>query len=656
MNNTNAAAGRKRSVLMIALLAFVMLISACGILSQPQAEEEKGNTETNSQKDDSADQAPPKTNPAVEEEKPAASDTNVEEQKPEAPDTTVYDTVISGGRVMDPETGYDGVADVGIRNGSVAKISKSALKGKQTIEAKGLVVAPGFIDNLSYNPNSLGVWNKIGDGVTSNIAMHGGSSNPKAWYAHYEDEHPPVHFGASFFYSEARNQFKLSRYQTASKDQVAKLVAQAEKALNNGSLGISFSLEYVPGVNRDEIVPMMKLAYQYNVPVFFHARYSDMEEPGTNFDALNEIIGYAEETGASVHIDHINSTGGTFSMVESLKMVDKARAKGLDITACTYPYDYWGTYLNSARFDKGWQDRFHISYGDLQLAGTSERLTQSSFSKYQKQGKLAVAYAIPPEDVVNAFKAPYVMIGSDAILEPGFNNHPRASGTFARTLGLYARQYKVMSLMDAIGKLSLLPAQRLEKQVPALKKKGRLSPGADADIVIFNDKTVIDKSTVEKPQLMSEGIEYVLVAGEVVKTPQGMNKKARLGKGIKSEFTRAQKSGKTLVWGKQSIPLINYNGSSFFDLEWLSAMGFDVKRDNVKKEVAVSDSGSGSSKTPPAISYSSLVLERGYVAKTPGKSFDLLSIEDRLYIPIRSLYELGEEYDSSGNTVTVKSS
>ncbi|MBW7461543.1 aminoacylase, partial [Paenibacillus sepulcri] len=182
------------------------------------------------------------------------------------------------------------------------------------------------------------------------------------------------------------------------------------------------------------VVPLMELAREYNVPVYFHGRYSDMEQPGTELEGTQELVDYAMKTGAAVHIDHINSTGGTFTMPQALAIIDKAREQGFDITACTYPYNYWGTYLNSARFDKGWQERFRITYKDLQIAGTRERLTDKTFSMYQKQGKLAVAYAIPPEAIVDAFRSPYVMIGSDAILEPGFNNHPRASGAFARTI------------------------------------------------------------------------------------------------------------------------------------------------------------------------------------------------------------------------------
>jgi N-acyl-D-aspartate/D-glutamate deacylase len=444
-----------------------------------------------------------------------------------------YDVVIMNGRVMNPESGLDSTGlNIGIRGDSIAVITREAIVGKRIIDATGLIVAPGFIDILSYNPNQRGVWNKIADGVTTNLAMHGGTAYPESWYARFEKERPPVNFGASFFYTEARNTFGLDRYQSAQPHQIEKLVTMAEEGLNKGCLGISFSLEYVPGISADEIRPMMHLAARYSVPVFFHLRYSDMEEPGTNIEATNEVIDYARESGAAVHIDHINSTGGTFSMSESLALIERARAEGLDITACTYPYNFWGTYLNSARFDRGWQKRFRISYEDLQIAGTTERLTKETFDRYRKEGKLAVAYAIPEEDVVAALRSPFVMIGSDAILTSG-NNHPRASGAFARTIALYVREKNTISLMEALAKMTIMPARRLEQSSPAMKRKGRLTVGADADIVLFSFEEIQDRATVERPDRMSEGIRYVLVGGSVVKDPSGLKRNVRAGKAIR---------------------------------------------------------------------------------------------------------------------------
>ena len=452
-----------------------------------------------------------------------------------------YDLVIQNGRVINPETNLDKAGlNIGIRNARIVALSEEPLAAEQTIDAAGLVVAPGFIDLLSYDPTRIGVWNKLADGITANIGMHGAADDAAQWFAFFEKQNLPLHYGGSFFYTKARLRFGLSRYQAASPQQIAALYQLGATALQNGCLGVSLSLEYVPGISAAECLSMMRLARRYNVAVYYHLRYSDMEKPGTNFDALAEVVQYARETGAAVHIDHINSTGGTYSMKASLAYLEKARHAGLDITACIYPYNFWATYLNSARFDPGWQERFHITYHDLQLGGSQERLTAESFSRYRRQGKLVDAFAIPEEDIREALRCPWVIMGSDAILEPGYNNHPRASGMCARLIGHYVREEKVLTLMEALAKLTILPARRLESACPAMKRKGRIAVGADADLVVFDFNKIIDRATSEHPEYLSEGIEYVLVDGEIVKDPRGFREDVRNGKPLKSEWPPAK--------------------------------------------------------------------------------------------------------------------
>jgi N-acyl-D-aspartate/D-glutamate deacylase len=197
-----------------------------------------------------------------------------------------------------------------------------------------------------------------------------------------------------------------------------------------------------------------------------------------------------------------------------------------------YPYDFWATYLASPRFNDGWQERFRISYEDLQIAGTTERLTETTFRSHQAENKLAAAFAIPEADVRTCLKSPFVMIGSDAIFTDG-NNHPRATGCFARTLGRYVRDEPVIGLREALAKMTIMPALRLQARVPALQKKGRLQRGADADITVFDPKRVMDRSTIENPGLASAGIEHVLILGQVVKTPDGIDESKRLGQPVK---------------------------------------------------------------------------------------------------------------------------
>ncbi|WP_230986908.1 amidohydrolase family protein [Cohnella fermenti] len=562
----------------------------------------------------------------------------------------MYDVVLLGGRVVNPETGLDREGlNVAISGGTIELVTDREVKGRRTIDARGLVVAPGFIDNLSYDPNPLGVWTKLADGVTSNIAMHGGTASPEKWYSYYSRIRTPLNFGASFFYTQARNRLEIGRYEPANPVQGELLAEQAERALNEGALGISFSLEYVPGIGPSEIVPLMRLAYEYNVPVYFHARYSDMEEPGTNLEAIQELIGYAEKTGASVHVDHINSTGGTFSMKQSLDMLAEAREKGLDLTACTYPYDYWGTYLNSARFDEGWQQRFRITYNDLQIAGTPERLTEPTFKEYRRQGKLAVAYAIPEQDIVDSLSSPFVMIGSDAILEPGLNNHPRASGTFARTIGLYSREHAVLPLIDAVGKMTLLPARRLEKQAPSLRRKGRLARGMDADIVIFDYESIRDRSTVEKPDLPSQGIRYVLVGGKIALDGNGMHKSVPVGQPIRSEFVRYEGAAGLLELNQEKeksfVPIVSYRGEDYVDLAVLQAFGSTPSREEPGGDWRLQQ-GAGRSRNVPEAGAAGpglreLMLERGHRLKWEEGSAELLSIGDRDYVGLETLGRLG---------------
>jgi dihydroorotase len=147
-----------------------------------------------------------------------------------------------------------------------------------------------------------------------------------------------------------------------------------------------------------------------------------------------------------------------------------------------------------------------------------------------------VAYAIPDEDNRVALRAPYVMIGSDAILEPGYNNHPRASGTFSRTIAVYVREQKTISLMEAIAKMTLLPALRLESASSSMKRKGRLQAGKDADVVVFDAARIRDRSTVEHPETPSEGIHYVLVGGKVVMDEAGLHKNVRNGSPIRGHI------------------------------------------------------------------------------------------------------------------------
>lgn len=449
------------------------------------------------------------------------------------PSSAVFDIAIVGGRVMDPASGYDAVANVGVLGDRIALITTDPIVGKTTVDATDLVVAPGFIDVLSYEPNPYGVWYKIGDGVTTNLGMHGIKTPVDAtdFFAGYRGRNtPPVNFGGAFSDQWYRDSIGVRSTPTAS--QLSRLRDELDRQLDAGWIGLAIDPEYAPWIGFDEYVGLGKVAEAAQMPLFTHIRFSSPGPSGkSSLDAIDEVLRVARETGVSLHVDHIPSMA-THVMPEAMDRIETARREGLDITGCFYPYTFWGTYLGSARFDGDWRSRFRIDYGDLQVAGTSERLTAATFARYKAQNKLVVAYAIPQADVDAAASASWTMVGSDSIPESSNNNHPRGAGCFARLLGPYVRDLGVLTLQDALAKCTIIPARRLDRRVPVLARKGRLQMDADADITVFDPTTIADASTVERPAEFSRGVQYVFVNGSLTKDPSGVKRDVRAGRPI----------------------------------------------------------------------------------------------------------------------------
>jgi hypothetical protein len=292
-------------------------------------------------------------------------------------------------------------------------------------------------------------------------------------------------------------------------------------------LGMGLGITYTPTASPLEILNLFYLAAQFKRPVFVHMRAG-----GDVVRSLQEVIADAAVSGASLHVVHLNSAAMR-QTPEALRMVDGARLHGLDITTEAYPYTAGATRLESALFDPGWQQRQHIDYSDLLWPATGERLNPALFERYRKQGGTVILFSNTEEMIRLILAHPQVMIASDGILEAGVG-HPRAAGTYARLLGKYVREEKVLPLMEAIRKSSLLPAQLLETMSPAMRQKGRVKIGADADLSVFDPNIVIDKSTYEKPAQYSEGFRDVLVGGVFVVRDGKLQSGARPGQGIRA--------------------------------------------------------------------------------------------------------------------------
>jgi N-acyl-D-aspartate/D-glutamate deacylase len=436
-----------------------------------------------------------------------------------------FDLVIRGGRVMDPETGLDEPLNVGINAGRIARISTELLTGTQTLDARGLVVAPGFIDLHQHAQDDVSGVLKAYDGVTSGLEMEIGVPDVKEFIAR-KAGHSLINFGTTASHSAARAAAfgqplastalipasGHSSNDPATPTQLAQIKTRLDQELEAGALGIGMGIQYVPGATRDEVIQIFRLAASRHVPVFTHVRSAGKQEPGSSIEAVEEVIGAAAVTGASLQIVHINSS--CFSDApECLAMVAGARARGLDVTTEAYPYTAGMTEINSALFDPGWQQKFGISYDALMLPNTNERLTRERFDELHASSKSTpVVLFINRQEVVDAVIAdPLTSIASDGEL-----GHPRNAGTFCRILARYVRELRTVSLMDALRKMSLMPAQRLEKATVSARRKGRIQEGADADIVVFDPATVTDRASYEQPKEHSTGMQFVVVNGVVV--------------------------------------------------------------------------------------------------------------------------------------------
>jgi N-acyl-D-aspartate/D-glutamate deacylase len=431
------------------------------------------------------------------------------------------DVVILNGRVMDPESDLDAVRNVGIRAGKIVDITEKPLQGKEVIDAKGLVVAPGFIDLHQHGQDAENDDAKAADGVTTSLEMEVGTADVDAWYAALEGK-SRINYGVSIGHIPVRmvvihdpGSFLPSgdaAKRIATDAEISEIKKKLELGLQRGALGVGAGPAYTKAATNWELVEVFKIAARHGACVHIHIRAPSPPVEGS-FDGFEEALAAAAVTGASLHIVHLQSTGGP-NVTHELELIQSARARGMDVTTECYPYDRGMTSIESALYDnkENEPDGFFAS---LLWPQTGEYLTRETFLKYRKSGGLVVAPANTMENVRIAVISPLASIASDGHLDGG-KGHPRTSGTYAKVLGQYVREEKALDLMTALRKMTLMPAHRLETHAPVFKNKGRLRVGADADITVFDPVTIIDRSTYEKPATPSVGINFVFVNGVAV--------------------------------------------------------------------------------------------------------------------------------------------
>jgi dihydroorotase len=426
-----------------------------------------------------------------------------------------YDLVIANGRVMDPESGLDAVRHVGVSQGRVAAISETPLGGARVIEAANHVVAPGFIDLHEHGQQEESYAMMVRDGVTSAFELEVGTGDVAAWYAARE-RGQIVNYGVSIGHIPARMRVLgdpgkgllpagVGGSGVAGEAQMAQMEAILREGLAQGAVAMGFGSAYTPGAPMSEIERMFRVAAAGGASAHIHMR--------GGLAGLKETIAAARAAGVSLHIVHVNSSAGD-ELDGFLAEIRAARDAGQDVTTEAYPYGAGMTEIQSALFDDWatWPDeRFALH----QLVSTGERLTRETFARARKTGGTVIIHGRSEAQTRAAIASQLSMIASDGFIENG-RGHPRTSGTYAKVLGRYVRDEGVVTLMEALRRMTLEPARRLERRVPAMAAKGRVKVGADADLTIFDPATVVDRATYEDASIHSAGIPYVIVGGQLV--------------------------------------------------------------------------------------------------------------------------------------------
>ncbi len=433
-----------------------------------------------------------------------------------------FDLVIKNGTLVEPSLDRVTVGNIGISGSKIAAVTRQDIAGARIIDANLKVVSPGFVDPHSHTDNFLyGGRCMVLQGVTTAISGNCGLNTlpPKNFFQQMEEQGYPINqgllVGHSFSLREEAGVTDV--YSPASEEQISKMVFLAEERLGQGALGISFGLEYSPGASYKEAIALCEVAARYGKPIAIHTRTDSWE----GLKAINEAIQFNRDTGVAVHISHLAYMVGMGMMTEALTLIEGATRQGLDITADSGLYSAFATFIGSAVFDPGCLEKWGCDYGSFYVSTGShanQRCDKGLFDKLREEepDTVIVAFVGHEHEVIEALLKPFVMVSTDAPVgtpEPG-TGHPQQSGTYPKFLKYMVRESGSLTLLEAVKKCTILPAQRF-----GLKSKGSIRPGYDADIAIFDLDKICDRSDYPGlgiPDAPPEGIDYVIVNGCVV--------------------------------------------------------------------------------------------------------------------------------------------
>ena len=489
-----------------------------------------------------------------------------------------FDSIIHQGRVLDPETGFDAIVDIGIKNGIITDIGENLGSCANVIDATGLIVCPGFIDLHAHGQSLPADRMQAFDGVTTALELELGVLPVSRWYDEQAHMGRTLNYGASVGWIFGRiasmtNQQAESTIDgmgratrdrrwvdnVASPEELTEILDRVSAGLKEGGIGIGFPNGYSPGTGIKELSLLCEIAAKAGVPTFTHIAYMSNVDPRSSIDAYTRLIGLAGSTGAHMHICHFNSTS-LHDVERAAVLVKTAQSQGLKVTVEAYPYGTGSTVVSAEFFsDPDYAARMGADYSNIEILAERRRLRDKADLNEQQAkdpGSLVLLHFLDvavnprhrelldvsvlyPGGAIASDAMPWMLsngttyVGDAWPLPADATSHPRSSGTFSKFLREWVRERKTVSLMEGIRKCTLIPAGILQSSTPRMRKKGRIQTGCDADILVFDYDALTDRADFHNMNAPSHGVVHLLVNGEQVITNGALEPAARPGRPIR---------------------------------------------------------------------------------------------------------------------------